>query len=318
MPVSYKDYYALLGVERNADTQAIAKAFKRLARKYHPDLNPGDKRAEEKFKEINEAYEVLKDPKKRQLYDQLGPDWQHGQQFRDFGNFGNGTRFTFNGQNMGGTGFSDFFETLFGRGGQTFGNFGGGGSTFGNFGHGGSNPFGNFRQPGRDVEADLPLTLEEVQRGGPRGVTVTTPNGPRSLTVRIPAGVKDGAKLRLAGQGQAGPGGSGDMFLRVRYQPHDVFKVDGKDLVCDVDVAPWEAVLGGKMTVRTLDGEVKVTLPAGSSSGRKFRLRGLGLGPEGDRGDLFARVRIVVPSLLSDEERELWQQLADKAAATRG
>ena len=213
MSVSYKDYYKLLGVDRGADDATIAKAYKKLARKYHPDLNPGDKSAEEKFKEVNEAYEVLKDPKKRQLYDQLGPNWEQGQQFQGnpFGGQG-GTHFTFNGQNMDGSGFSDFFESLFGRGG--FGGFGGAGGAGGYEG----NPFGgSFRQAprrGRDVEAELVLTLEEVLAGGPKKVTLNGSSGVRSLSVNIPSGIREGAKLRLAGQGEPGPAGAGELFLK--------------------------------------------------------------------------------------------------------
>lgn len=313
MSVSYKDYYRLLGVDRGADDATIAEAYKKLARKYHPDLNPGDKSAEEKFKEVNEAYEVLKDPKKRQLYDQLGPNWEQGQQFQGnpFGGQG-GTHFTFNGQNMDGSGFSDFFESLFGRGG--FGGFGGAGGAGGYEG----NPFGgSFRQAprrGRDVEAELVLTLEEVLAGGPKKVTLNGSSGVRSLSVNIPSGIREGAKLRLAGQGEPGPAGAGDLFLKIRYLPHPYFKVDGDNLQCDVDVAPWEAVLGGRVRVHTLEGDVELNLPAGTGSGKKLRLRGRGLGPAGHRGDLYARVMVKVPSSLTPEERSLWEQLASRSS----
>lgn len=263
MSVSYKDYYKLLGVERGADDATIARAYKKLARKYHPDLNPGDKSAEEKFKEINEAYEVLKDPKKRQLYDQLGPNWEQGQQFQ-------------------------------------------------------GNPFGgSFRQAprrGRDVEAELVLTLEEVLAGGPKKVTLNGSSGVRSLNVNIPSGIREGARLRLAGQGEPGPAGAGDLFLKIRYLPHPYFKVDGDNLQCDVDVAPWEAVLGGRVRVHTLEGDVELNLPAGTGSGKKLRLRGRGLGPAGHRGDLYARVMVKVPSSLTPEERSLWEQLASRSS----
>ena len=331
MAVKYKDYYALLGVDRKADNATISKAFKAQAKKYHPDLNPGDKKAEEKFKDVNEAYEVLKDPKKRQLYDQLGPNWQAGQQFNDFGGFGGsgsgGTRFTFNGQSMNGSGFSDFFESLFGsRVGQSFGGFKtGGGQTFGGFrtsagsfgggfdgfGQQGANP---FQQAGRDIESELELSLEEVQAGGQRSVSVRTAQGVRSYTVRVPAGVREGAKLRLAGKGETGPGGSGDLLLKVVYRKHPYFTVDGSNLECDLPVAPWVAVLGGKVRVRTLDGDCDLNLPQGSGSGRRFRLRGRGLGAEGSRGDLYVRVMITAPERLTDAERRLWQQLAEVSA----
>ncbi len=304
MAVSYKDYYKLLGVEREAKAEEISKAYKKLARKYHPDLNPGDKQAEEKFKEINEAYEVLKDPEKRKLYDQLGPNWQHGQQFQGEPGYEN-VHFTFNGKSFDGSGFSDFFETLFG--GAAAG--GGRGANFG------PDPFGGFSsrpRRGRDVEAELPLSLEEASSGGRRTVTLQMPQGPKTLEVNVPAGIREGAKLRLAGQGDPAPGGTpGDLVLRVRYLPHPQFKVEGENLHCDVALAPWEAVLGAKVAVPTLEGQVELNIPAGSSSGRKFRLRGKGLGSGVNRGDLLARVMIKVPAQLSAEERELWQKLAD-------
>ncbi|MBO4300855.1 MAG: DnaJ domain-containing protein [Desulfovibrio sp.] len=311
MAVAYKDYYKLLGVDRGAAAADISKAYKKLARKYHPDLNPGDKVAEEKFKEINEAYEVLKDPEKRKLYDQLGPNWQHGQQFQGEPGFEN-VHFTFNGKNFDGSGFSDFFETLFG-GGSHFGGFGqSGGRGNANFG---PDPFSGFAQRprrGSDVEAELSLSLEDVQRGGRRPVTLQTPQGPKTLEVNVPSGIRDGAKLRLSGQGNSLPGGSpGDLFLRVRYLPHNIFKVDGDDLLCDVALAPWEAVLGAKVEVPTLEGKVEMQIPAGSSSGRKFRLRGKGLGNAAKRGDLLARVMIRVPTQLNDTEKELWNKLAE-------
>ena len=304
MSVSYKDYYKLLGVEREAKAEEISKAYKKLARKYHPDLNPGDKQAEEKFKEINEAYEVLKDPEKRKLYHQLGPNWQHGQQFQGEPGYEN-VHFTFNGKSFDGSGFSDFFETLFG--GAAAG--GGRGANFG------PDPFGGFSsrpRRGRDVEAELPLSLEEASSGGRRTVTLHMPQGPKTLEVIVPAGIREGAKLRLAGQGDPARGGTpGDLFLRVRYLPHRQYKVEGENLHCDVALAPWEAVLGAKVAVPTLEGQVELNIPAGSSSGRKFRLRGKGLGSGVNRGDLLARVMIKVPAQLSAEERELWQKLAD-------
>ena len=208
MAVSYKDYYKLLGVERTASADEIAKAYKKLARKHHPDLNPGDKKAEENFKEINEAYEVLKDAEKRRLYDQLGPDWQHGQQFQGAPGFEN-AHFTFNGQSFDGAGFSDFFESLFGQAGR--------GRQGGGFG---PDPFGGFSsrpRRGRDVEAEISISLEDAVKGGRRAITLAGAQGGRTLEVNIPAGIREGAKLRLAGQGDSVPGGaSGDLFLRIK------------------------------------------------------------------------------------------------------
>lgn len=302
MAVSYQDYYKLLGVDKNAKTEEISKAFKKLARKYHPDLNPNDKKAEEKFKEINEAYEVLKDPEKRKLYDKLGPNWKHGEQFSNpfggqdggYGGFGGGA---------GQSDFSDFFESIFGGRGGGFGDAFGGN-------------FGGFQQRprrGHDVEAELPLTLKEVIAGGKRQVTLQMPSGPKTLEINVPAGIKDGAKLRLSGQGEASASGGspGDLLLRIHYVPDAIFKVDGDNLHTEVNVAPWEAVLGSKIPVPTLEGEVEFTIPPGTSSGKKFRLRGKGMGAPSKRGDLLVKIMIAAPAKLTDEESKLWKQLSE-------
>lgn len=305
MAVSYKDYYKLLGVERSAAVEEIAKAYKKLARKHHPDLNPGDNSAEEKFKEINEAYEVLKDPEKRKLYDQLGPNWKDGQQFQGAPGFEN-MNFNFNGQNFGGAGFSDFFEAVFGQAG---GRAQGGGR--GGFG---PDPFGGFsarQRRGRDVEADLSVSLEDSIKGGRRTITLTMPQGDRTLEVNVPAGIREGGKLRLAGQGDSAPGGSaGDLFLRIKYAPHSLFRTEGDNVLYDLPLSPWEAVLGTKALVPTLEGDIELNIPAGTGSGRKFRLRGKGLGSGGVRGDQMVQVQIRVPVELSPRERELWDALA--------
>ena len=311
MSVAYKDYYKILGVGREAPKDEVSKAFKKLARQYHPDLNPGNKEAEEKFKEINEAYEVLKDDKKRKMYDQLGPNWQQGQQFSGGDPFGGGgtggTRFTFNGQDFGGgqgfdgSGFSDFFETLFG--GRQGAPFGGGQSHDG---------FSSRPQRGRDVEADITITLEDAVKGGERSLSLQGGEGPKTLKVNIPAGVKDGARLRLAGQGYASPNGGakGDLYLRIRFAPHSLFRVDGTDLTCEVRLKPWQAVLGAKVAVPTLEGNVELSIPAGTGSGKKMRLRGKGLGPASARGDLYVRVGIDAPKDLTPKQRELWEAIA--------
>lgn len=309
MSVEYKDYYQLLDVPRTAAKDDIAKAYKKLARKHHPDLNPGDTAAEERFKDINEAYEVLKDEEKRRMYDQLGPNWQHGQQFQGAPGFEN-MHFNFNGQNFGGGGdFSDFFETLFGQA------RGGGGH--------GADPFGNFQSRsrnarnarGRDVEAELAITLEEASQGGEKSFSLSGPDGPRTLRVNIPAGIRDGGKLRLAGQGRAG-NPAGDLFLTIRYAPHTRFQVEGDTILCDVEIAPWEAVLGTTVLVPTLDASVEMRIPAGSSSGRKLRLRGRGLGPAASRGDELVRIaiRIPDPATLTPRQKELWEALAQEAS----
>lgn len=310
MAVSYKDYYKLLGVERSTSAEEIAKAYKKLARKHHPDLNPGDSSAEEKFKEINEAYEVLKDPEKRKLYDQLGPNWKDGQQFQGAPGYEN-MNFNFNGQNFGGAGFSDFFEAVFGQAAR--GQGGGGGR--GGFG---PDPFGGFssrQRRGRDVEAELSVTLEDAIKGGRRTITLTMPQGDRTLEVNVPAGIREGGKLRLSGQGDSAPGGSaGDLFLRIKYEPHSLFRTEGDSIHYDLPLSPWEAVLGTKARVPTLEGEIELTIPAGTSSGRKFRLRGKGLGVGASRGDQMVQVQIKVPTELTSRERELWDSLAAESA----
>ena len=297
--LSCKDYYKLLGVERGARP----RKFQGLAAQYHRiSIRAINRRG--KVQEINEAAPILRIRKSANYADQRRPNWQHGQQFQGEPGYEN-VHFTFNGKSFDGSGFSDFFETLFG--GAAAG--GGRGANFG------PDPFGGFSsrpRRGRDVEAELPLSLEEASSGGRRTVTLQMPQGPKTLEVNVPAGIREGAKLRLAGQGDPAPGGTpGDLFLRVRYLPHPQFKVEGENLHCDVALAPWEAVLGAKVAVPTLEGQVELNIPAGSSSGRKFRLRGKGLGSGVNRGDLLARVMIKVPAQLSAEERELWQKLAD-------
>lgn len=302
MSVEYKDYYKLLGVSKTASKDEIAKAFKKQARKYHPDLNPGNESAEAKFKEMNEAYEVLKDDKKRRMYDQLGPNWQHGQNFQrppgfENMNFGGG---------MGGAGFSDFFETIFGGGGfQQGGGFG-------------ADPFGGYSQRprrGRDVEAALRLSLEEAYRGGQKSITIqdASPSGTKTLEVNIPAGIKDGAKIRLSGQGDSGVNGgpNGDLYLKVRILPHNRFVVEGTTIIFDLALTPWEAVLGGKVRLPTLEGDIELTIAPGTSSGKKLRLRGKGLGSASAKGDQLIRITIKVPDELSDDEKALWEQLAE-------
>ena len=309
MAVAFKDYYQALGVSRTASTEEITKAFKKLARKCHPDLNPGDTKAEERFKEINEAHEVLKDAEKRRMYDQLGPDWQHGQQFQGQPGFEN-FQFDFGGQGFGGSGFSDFFEVLFGQ--QARGRAGRS-SGFG------PDPFAGFsarQQRGYDIEADLTITLEEAVHGTRRQVSVESADGPRTLSVTIQPGVREMARLRLAGQGgQSANGAQGDLYLKIHFAPHPQFLVQSSDINYELMLAPWQAALGATVRVPTLDGEVDLTIPAGTSSGRKLRLRGKGLGPKEARGDQLIRIGISIPTTLTEQQKNLWSALAEASEA---
>jgi curved DNA-binding protein len=312
MSVEYKDYYKILGVGKQASQDEISKAFKKLARKHHPDLNPGDATAEAKFKEAGEAYEVLKDPEKRKLYDQLGPNWQQGQNFQPPPGFEN---MRFQGGQGGGFGgggnFSDFFETLFGGAGGPRGGFGG-------FQGGG---FQQRPRRGQDAEVTYEIGLEQAYAGGPQSVTIQehVPGADgypmqqtRTLKVNIPPGIKDGQKIRLAGQGSPGsPGGEpGDLYLRIKLRPHPQFKVKEDNVVFDLALTPWEAALGASVRVPTLDGAVEMKIPPGVGSGAKLRVRGKGMGTAGKRGDQMVRIMIQTPKALSDEEKRLWEELA--------
>jgi curved DNA-binding protein len=314
MAVKFQDYYVTLGVGRSATADEIKAAFRKLARLYHPDVAKNKVSGEAKFKEINEAYEVLGDPEKRRLYDELGANWQEGANGRaaSAGGRRGGTRQDRGGPDFefDGTGFSDFFESFFGGG---RGGFSGGRAT-------GAAPDGEvFAHQGQDVEADLLVTLEEALRGALRSVTLRRPAGDGrsertdTYRVRIPPGVREGQRIRLAGQGEEGLGGGspGDLYLRVRLARHPDFTVQAADLFCDLDLAPWEAALGVKATIPTLDGATSLRVKAGTAAGTQLRLRGLGLPREdGTRGDLFAKVRIQMPESVSDEERGLWERLA--------
>ena len=318
MGLQYKDYYATLGVPKNASEADIKKAFRKLAREYHPDVAKDKKQAEEKFKEVNEAYEVLGDPEKRKRYDQLGADWKGGGEFRPppgWEQFTGGRTYRRGGGGQaeydfqfGGTGFSDFFEAFFGsaagRGGRGFPS-------------GGRFTQEEFAERGRDIEGDIMVTLEEVIRGSVRAVNVRSEvDGEvrtKTFQVKIPAGVGEGQRLRIAGRGEAGAGGgsAGDLFLRVRIARHPDFEVDVHNLIYEADVAPWEAVLGANLSVPTLEGRVNIRIPPGTQNGQKLRVRGRGLPDrEGAHGDLIVVVRIVVPQQVSDEERKLWEKLA--------
>jgi curved DNA-binding protein len=298
MAVAFKDYYETLGVSRDASAEDIRRAYRQLARKHHPDINkePG---AEDRFKEISEAYEVLRDEDKRARYDRLGANWRAGedvsgatgfeQGFRSGDGFGD-VRVEF-----GGGEFSDFFEGLFSRGGGARGPAG----------------FQQFTMRGGDHEAVLELSLEEAAAGGKRRIKL---EDRRDYEIDVPRGVRDGQRIRLAGQGGAGAGGgpAGDLYLRVRLRPHPRFRVKGRDLYVDLAVSPWEAALGAEVPVPTLEGSARAKVPAGSSTGRRLRLRGQGM-PAGDgtAGDLYAVIAVHVPKRLSRDERKLFEQLAE-------
>ncbi len=314
--MEYKDYYKLLGVSRTAPRDDIAKAFKKLARKYHPDLNPNNPTAEAKFKEINEAYEVLKDEKKRKMYDQFGSNWEHGQNFQAPPGYGN--RNFGGGGGPGGAGFSDFFENIFGGPG---GPGGPGGGFRGGFQQGGGG-FQQRPQRGQNSEAMYELTLDEAYRGGSKSITlqeqVSGPEGiPRmttkTLDVNVPAGIKDGQKIRLTGQGNPGRAGGpkGDLYLKIKLLPHPMFKITDSDVILDLALTPWEAVLGVTLRIPTLDGAVEMKIPPGIGSGKKLRIKGKGLGSGPKQGDQFVRIMVQVPERLSDEEKELWEKLQE-------
>lgn len=309
MAAQFRDYYQTLGVSKTAPADEIKSAFRKLARKFHPDTAKNKKEAEEKFKEINEAYEVLGDPEKRKQYDEYGAGWQQaggpppgwqqaGGGFRGGGQpGGGGVEFEF-----GGTGFSDFFEQLFGGGRR------GGGRGFSGFG-GREEP----TRRGEDVEADILVTLEEAFHGSTRQISFRRGQSGKieTYTVKIPKGIRENQKIRLAGQGESGSAGSGDLYLRVKFQRHPDFEIQGADLICDLEVPAWDAVLGCTVHVPTLEGRAKLKLAPGTQSGKKLRLPGMGLPLDGGRrGDLYAVVVVTVPVDPDPESRKLWEQLA--------
>jgi curved DNA-binding protein len=316
--VEFKDYYATLGVAKTATDAEIKKAYRKLARKHHPDLNPGDKSAEAKFKEVNEANEVLGDPEKRRKYDELGANWRMYEQAQQTppggGPGGTGYR-TMSPDEMrdmfGGSDepFSDFFHTFFGGA----GGFGGGGA--GQETGGGRRTRSSRPRRGRDLEQPVGLTLEEAFSGATRRVVIKNSGHARTIDVRIPAGVKDGARVRAAGEGEAGPAGgsAGDLYLVVRLLPHSRFERRGQDLHVRAPVPVTTAVLGGDIGVPTLSGStLRLKVPELTPAGRVFRLRGHGMpsvGKPDERGDLYATVEIQLPTSLSPEQRRHFEEL---------
>jgi curved DNA-binding protein len=325
--MEFKDYYQTLGVAKTASEKEIKQAFRKLARKFHPDVNPGDKAAEAKFKEINEAHEVLGDPDKRKKYDELGANWRMYEQAQQQGGWPGGGPFGESGGawtiNMGGPGgyrtmteeemqdlfgnqdpFSDFFKTFFG---------GGAGASGGRDSR--ARGARHRSQKGRDIEHPVELTLEEAFHGATRRISIKQSGHARSVDVRIPAGVKDGSRVRAAGEGEAGSNGgaSGDLYLRIHTRPHPVFERKGDDLHATVAVPVTTVVLGGEAQVPTITGSVRLKIPEATQSGQVFRLKGHGMpivGKSDQRGDLYATIDVQLPRALSREQREHYEALA--------
>ncbi|MBI2194700.1 MAG: DnaJ domain-containing protein [Planctomycetes bacterium] len=320
MALKFRDYYEVLGVSRSASQEQVQKAYRKMARKYHPDVNKSTD-AEEKFKQVSEAYEVLNDPEARKKYDALGSHWKTGQDFTPPPGWENvhfefrsrpGMKDSFEFGNLGG--FSDFFEALFG-GREP-------GKGFRSESHSRS-PGGPFwGQDGEDFESTITITLEEAYHGVQKNIALETPalDGSariRTYRVKIPQGTTDGTVIRLAGQGGPAMGGGrkGDLLLRVQIAPHPRFLISGHDLRLSIPLSPWEAALGGKIAVETLDGLVTLNVPQGTQTGQKLRLRGKGFPKaSGDRGDLYVEIKIVVPPKLTSEERRLFEQLSQTSS----
>jgi curved DNA-binding protein len=314
--MEYKDYYKILGVARDAKPEEIKRAYRKLARKYHPDVSK-ERDAEARFKEMAEAYEVLKDPEKRAAYDQLGADWKAGHEFRPPPDWEkrweSQSRFRgggFTGAEAGD--FSDFFETLFGRGGHP-----GAGGRAGGFRRG-----SGFQMRGEDSHAKVLISLEDAYHGATRTLQLQVPeldaqghvvNRVRTLQVNIPKGITQGQQIRLAGQGGPGMGGapSGDLYLEVELQPHPLYRVDGRDVYLDLPITPWEAALGAKVTVPTLGGNVELTISPGARSNQKLRLRGRGL-PGKTPGDQYVVLHIMTPPADTEARRTFYRRMAEE------
>ena len=309
--MEFKDYYKIMGVEKGATQDEIKRAYRKLARKYHPDVSK-EPNAEQKFKEVGEAYEVLKDPEKRAAYDRLGSDWKAGQEFRPPPDWDAGFEFSGGGFTTGdASAFSDFFESLFGRGGVD--------------GFSGAQRAGaQFHARGEDHHAKVMIDLEDAFHGATRTITLRAPEldtqghvmtRERTLNVRIPKGVRQGQQIRLAGQGSPGmgDGGAGDLYLEIEFKPHPFDRVEGRDLYLELPVAPWEAALGSKVKAPTPAGIIDLTIPAGSTSGRKLRLKGRGI-PGKPPGDFYAVLRIALPPSDTQQAKEIYREMEQKLA----
>ncbi len=305
--MDFKDYYKIIGVEKDATQDEIKRAYKKLARKYHPDVSK-ESDAEDRFKEVGEAYEALKDPEKRAAYDQLGANWKAGQDFHPPPDWDTG--FEFHGGGGGSAAnYSDFFESLFG---QSFR------SAQADRGHAG------FNLRGEDHHAKVQIDLEDAYQGATRSITLRAPEldssghlitKQRTLNVKIPKGVKQGQRIRLSGQGSPGHGGAsaGDLYLEIEFNPHSIYRVDGHDVYLDLPVTPWEAALGAKIKVPTPGGPVELRIAQGTVSGRKLRLKGRGI-PAQPPGDLYVVPQITLPAANSDAAKELYRKMAQELA----
>jgi curved DNA-binding protein len=307
--VDFKDYYKIMGIERGATQDEIKRSYRKLARKYHPDVSK-EADAETRFKELGEAYEVLKDPEKRAAYDQLGANWKAGQDFRPPPDWDAGFEFSGGGYTRADTSaYSDFFESLFGHG-------------FGSAPHAGARR--GFRAPGEDHHAKVLIDLEDAYQGAARTITLHAPGldasghvvtREHSLNVKIPKGIRQGQKIRLSGQGAPGFGGgeAGDLYLEIEFKPHTLYRVEGRDLYLDLPVAPWEAALGATIKTPTPAGPVDLKIPAGTSSGRKLRLKGRGI-PGNPPGDIYVVPQITLPSADSNLARDLYRKMEQELA----
>lgn len=328
MAVKFKDYYEILGVKRDATEEQIRQAYRKLARKHHPDLNPGDKSAEEKFKEINEANEVLSDSDKRKRYDQLGANWQNGAEFTPPPGWGH-VNVEYEDMNniFGGGGFSDFFESLFGGGRAARESES-------------RRRSARSRAKGQDAEAEMEISLEDAHRGGRHKITIQSARAcptcggtgmskgiicatcrgsgqvlsPRTIDVNIPPGAREGSVIKIARQAQSASGGgeAGDLYVKLRIKPHSKFTVSGDDITAEIAITPSEAILGASIEVPTIDGKAEMKIPAGSQGGQRLRLRGQGLNRRGGgRGDAYVRLKIVVPTHPTEREKQLYKELAE-------
>ncbi len=301
--MEFKDYYKILGVSKNASQDEIKRAYRTLARKFHPDISK-EPDAESKFKDIGEANEVLKDPEKRAAYDKFGSNWQHGQDFRPPPDWDAGFEFSGGGY-TGTTDHSDFFEELFGRT---------------RFSRGGSSP---FRMQGEDQHAKIVISLAEAYLGTKKTITLQRPvvdatghvtTKPHNLQVTIPKGILEGQRIRLEGQGMPGHGGAsgGDLFLEIVFAADPIFRADKRDIHLTLPVTPWEAALGAQITVPTLGGKVQLTIPPHSQTGKKLRLKGRGLSSPTQQGDQYVTLKVIIPQPQTEDQKQLYREMAEK------